>query len=144
MDEENLIEIRNIVESAFNGVNLQKKTRLRPNPDAVKIYSYIADKSTQLNRTTIASYINRSHSSVTIAIQRFHDLYEVDNEFKIVADYCIKNCSNILNKETSKYKEIIYMMFDKLNKEQQHYLFVKATEMYASNNQFKHEIHYVS
>ena len=141
---DDLIEIIAVVESAFNGVNLQKKTTLRPNPDAVKIYSYIADKSTQLNRRTIASYINRSHSSITIAIQRFHDLYEVDNEFKIVADYCIKKCSNILNKETSTYKQRIDVVFEKLNKEQQEYLFVKATEMYASNNQFKHEIHYVS
>ena len=141
---DDLIKIIAVVESAFEGVNLQNKTRYRPNPDAVKIYSYIADKSTQLNRLTIASYINRSHSSVTIAIQRFHDLYQVDNEFKIVADYCIKKCSNILNKETSTYKQRIDVVFEKLSKQQQEYLFVKATEMYTSNNQFKHEIHYVS
>ena len=141
---DDLIEIIAVVESAFNGVNLQKKTTLRPNPDAVKIYAYIAVKYTKLNRATIGAYINRTHSTITVAIQRFHDLYEVDNEFKIVADYCIKKCSNILNKETSTYKQRIDVVFEKLNKQQQHYLFVKATEMYASNNQFKHEIHYVS
>ena len=141
---DDLIEIIAVVESAFNGVNLQKKTTLRPNPDAVKIYAYIAVKYTKLNRATIGAYINRTHSTITVAIQRFHDLYKVDNEFKIVADYCIKKCSNILNKETSTYKQRIDVVFEKLNKEQQEYLFVKATEMYASNNQFKHEIHYVS
>ena len=141
---DDLIKIIAVVESAFEGVNLQNKTRYRPNPDAVKIYSYIADKSTQLNRLTIASYINRSHSSVTIAIQRFHDLYQVDNEFKIVADYCIKKCSNILNKETSTYKQRIDVVFEKLSKQQQEYLYVKATEMYSCNNQLKQEIHYVS
>ena len=141
---DDLIQIKAVVESAFEGVNLQNKTRYRPNPDAVKIYSYIADKSTQLNRATIGNCINRTHSSITIAIQRFHDLYEVDDEFKIVADHCIKKCSNILNKETSTYKQKIDVVFDKLSKEQQEYLFVKAQDMFASNNQFKKDIHYVS
>mgnify|MGYP003633976344 FL=1 len=141
---DDLIEIIAVVESAFDGINLQKKTRLRPNPDAVKIYSYIADKSTQLNRRTIASYINRSHSSITIAIQRFHDLYEVDNEFRIVADYCIKKSAIILNLQTATYKQRIDIIFSRLSNAQKKELYVKATEMYASNNQFKHEIHYVS
>ena len=141
---DDLIEIRAVVESAFDGINLQKKTRLRPNPDAVKIYSYIADKSTQLNRRTIATYINRSHSSITIAIQRFYDLYEVDDQFRISADYCIKKSAIILNKETSTYKQRIDVVFEKLSKQQQEYLYVKATEMYSCNNQLKQEIHYVS
>ena len=139
-----LIEIIAVVESAFDGVNLRKKTRLRPNPDAVKIYSYIANKSTQLNRATIGAYINRSHSSITIAIQRFYDLYEVDNEFKIVADYCIKKSAIILNLKTATYKQRIDIIFSRLSNAQKKELYVKATEMYASNNQFKHEIHYVS
>ena len=141
---DDFIEIRTVVESAFNGINLQKKTRLRPYPDAVKIYSYIADKLTKLNRRTIASYINRSHSSVTIAIQRFHDHYEVDDQFKIIADFCIKKSGIILNKETSTYKQRINVVFDKLSQEQQQYLFVKATELYSCNNKLKQEIHYVS
>ena len=141
---DDLIEIRAVVESAFDGINLQKKTSLKPNPDAVKIYSYIADKSTQLNRRTIATYINRSHSSITIAIQRFYDLYEVDDQFRISADYCIKKSAIILNKERSTYKQRIDIVFKKLSKQQQEYLYVKATEMYSCNNQLKQEIHYVS
>ena len=141
---DDLIEIRAVVESAFDGINLQKKTTLKPNPDAVKIYSYIADKSTQLNRATIGAYINRSHSTITVAIQKFHDHYEVDDQFRISADYCIKKSAIILNKERSTYKQRIDIVFKKLSQKQQEYLYVKATEMYASNNQFKHEIHYVS
>ena len=141
---DDLIEIRAVVESAFDGINLQKKTRLRPNPDAVKIYSYIANKSTQLNRATIGAYINRSHSSITIAIQRFYDLYEVDDQFRISADYCIKKSAIILNLKTATYKQRIDIIFSRLSNVQKKELYVKATEMYASNNQFKHEIHYVS
>ena len=141
---DDLIEIRAVVESAFDGINLQKKTRLRPNPDAVKIYSYIADKSTQLNRRTIATYINRSHSSITIAIQRFYDLYEVDDQFRISADYCIKKSAIILNLKTATYKQRIDIIFSRLSNAQKKELYVKAIEMIASNNQFKHEIHYVS
>ena len=141
---DDLIEIRAVVESAFDGINLQKKTRLRPNPDAVKIYSYIAYKSTQLNRATIGAYINRSHSSITIAIQRFYDLYEVDDQFRISADYCIKKSAIILNLKTATYKQRIDIIFSRLSNAQKKELYVKSIEMIASNNQFKHEIHYVS
>ena len=141
---DDLIEIRAVVESAFDGINLQKKTTLKPNPDAVKIYAYIAVKYTKLNRATIGAYINRTHSTITVAIQKFHDLYEVDDQFRISADYCIKKSAIILNKERSTYKQRIDIVFKKLSQQQQEYLYVKATEMYASNNQFKHEIHYVS
>ena len=139
-----LIQIRAVVESAFDGIDLQEKTRARPNPDAVKIYSYIADKSTKLNRATIAAYINRSHSTITIAIQRYHDLQEVDDDFRKAARFCMEKCANILNKETSTYKERIDIVFNTLSNKQQEYLYVKASEMYAYNNQLKNEIYYVS
>lgn len=136
-----LIQIKAVVESTYNKINISDKTRERKYKDAVKIYSYIADRCTKYNRAAIGAFINRNHSTITVAIKRHKELMEVDDDFKDKAKLCMLKSANILNKTTVVYKQRIDALFPKLSNRQQEKLYIKATEFYTLNYK---EIHYVN
>jgi hypothetical protein len=135
-----LIEIKAVVEGEFNHINICEKSRERKNVDAIKIYSYIADRCTKYTRAAIGAFINRNHSTITVAIKRHNELMEVDDDFKDKARLCLLKSANIINKTTVTYKERIDTLFPKLSNRQQQKLYIKATEFYTLNNK---EITYV-
>ena len=137
---QDLIQIKAVVESEFNNINISVKCRERKFCDAVKIYSYIADRKTKLNRKTIGAFINRNHSTITVAIQRCDVLMQVDKDFKDKVAFCMVKCATILNESTVTFKERIDTVFPNLTDNQQEELYLKATEMYTKNNK---EIIYV-
>jgi hypothetical protein len=139
-----LIQIKAVVESLYEDIDISIKTRRKPYPDAIKIYSYIARKKTNYGTVEISKLINRSHSTVCIAIAKCNDLMQVDKDFRNKVSYCTNKCGNILNHETATYKEKIDIIFSKLSDSQQEELYVRANNMFSLNNVLKKEIHYVS
>tara|TARA_R110000737_G_C14478675_1_gene468127 strand:- start:37 stop:459 length:423 start_codon:yes stop_codon:yes gene_type:complete len=131
---QDLIEIKAVVEGEFNHINICEKSRERKYVDAIKIYSYIADRCTKYTRAAIGAFINRNHSTITVAIKRHNELMEVDDDFKDKARLCMLKSANILNKRTVTYKERIDTLFTKLSNRQQEELYIKATQFYTLNN----------
>jgi hypothetical protein len=139
-----LIQIKAVVEDAYNGIDISTKTRKIPHPDAVKIYSYIATGLTEYGTTEISRFINRSHSTISVAVKTCEDIMEVDKSFREKVRYCTQICANILNLNTATHKERIDIIFTRLSSSQQEELYMKAQDMFALNNGFKKEIHYVN
>ena len=137
---QDLIQIKAVVEASYNGIDISTQTRRVPFPDAVKIYSYIAFKKTKLSRETIGAFINRAHSTISVAIQVCRTLMEVEKDFKDRVEFCMVKCATILNESTVTFKERIDTVFPNLTHSQQEELYLKATEMYTKNNK---EIIYV-
>jgi len=137
---QDLIQIKAVVESEFNNINISLKTRERKFCDALKIYANIASKCTKHTRSTIGAFVNRNHSTISVAIKKFEDLMETDPDFFNKARFCSLKCINLLNKETASYKQKIDIVFPKLNNSQQEELYLKASDMYATNTK---EINYV-
>ena len=153
---EDLIQIKEVVEDSYGGINISSKTRKMPYPDAVKVYCYIANKClkndsalkfrNKYSRRIIGKYINRDHCTVTVAIKRCDELMGVDNDFRQRVRFCLQRSANILNKKTTAYKNKIDVVFTKLSNSQQEELYIKAIEMYAFNSDLKNlkeEINYV-
>lgn len=139
-----LIQIKAVVESVYNDIDISLNTRQIPYPDAIKVYSYIANQATTHGSTDISKLVNRSHSTVLVAMKRCEDLMQVDKDFRNKVRYCKKICDNILNLNTASYKEKIDIIFSRLSNGQQEELYAKAQDMFAHNNGLKKEIHYVS
>ena len=102
-----LIQIKAVVEGAYHDIDISDKTRQIPYPDGIKIYSYIAKQATDHGTTEIARLVNRSHSTISVAIKRCEELMQVDKDFRDKVRYCKKICANILNLKTATYKERI-------------------------------------
>ena len=139
-----LIQIKAVVEGAYHDIDISDKTRQIPYPDGIKIYSYIAKQATDHGTTDIARLVNRSHSTISVAIKRCEELMQVDKDFRDKVRYCKKICANILNLKTATYKERIDIIFSRLSNAQQKELYAKAQDMFAFNNGLKKEIHYVN
>lgn len=139
-----LIQIKAVVEGAYHDIDISDKTRQIPYPDGIKIYSYIAKQATDHGTTEIARLVNRSHSTISVAIKRCEELMQVDKDFRDKVRYCKKICANILNLKTATYKERIDIIFSRLSNAQQKELYAKAQDMFAFNNGLKKEIHYVN
>lgn len=138
-----LIQIKAVVEDSYNKIDISEKTRRTPYPDAIKIYSYIANQATQYTTKEIADLVNRDHSTIVIAIQRCEDLMQIDRDFRNKVKYCIKICANMLNIDTATYKERIDLVFSKLSNEQQKNLYVLSQKMYNKNLQLENQLQYV-
>ena len=140
----NLIEIKAIVESTYNKINISKKTRERRFCDARKIYSYISRKCTPYSFAIIGSYIKRDHATIVYSMRRCEDYMKTDKKFKNRVRHCMLLASNILDIDTSTYKDRVDIFWSNLTKEQQEEIYNKINDMYASNTGLKKEIHYVN
>ena len=139
-----LIQIKAVVESTYKGIDISEKNRSFDYADARKVYAYIASKCTRHTRKYIGKSIKRHHSSITVAIQRCEDLMQTDKDFRDRVRFCMVKAANMLNKQTSTYKEKLDIVFKNLSNAQQEELYVKASEMYADNHSKKtQKIQYV-
>lgn len=140
----NLIEIKAIVESTYNKINISKKTRERRFCDARKIYSYISRKCTPYSFAIIGSYIKRDHATIVYSMRRCEDYMKTDKKFKNRVRHCMLLASNILDIDTSTYKDRVDIFWSNLTREQQIEIYNQINDMYASNTGLKKEIHYVN
>jgi len=139
-----LIEIKAVVESTYNKINLSDKTRERRFCDARQIYSYISRKCTPHSFAVIGSYIKRDHATIVYSIKRCEDYMLTDKNFRDRVRHCLLLATNILDIDTSTYKDRVDIFWSNLTKEQQVEIYNQINDMYASNTGLKKEIHYVN
>ncbi|RPG88524.1 MAG: hypothetical protein CBD69_000235 [Crocinitomicaceae bacterium TMED209] len=84
-------ELKSILESVFRvtSVDVTERSNRSEVADAVKIFSFIAREHTNNNFKEIGEFINRDHSTIVIACNRYGDLYKTDTEFRYKADGCL-------------------------------------------------------
>lgn len=84
-------ELKSILESVFRvtSVDVTERSNRSEVADAVKIFSFIAREHTNNNFKEIGEFINRDHSTIVIACNRYGDLYKTDTEFRNKADGCL-------------------------------------------------------
>ena len=68
---------------------------------------------------------------------------ETDENFRKSIRYCMHLCVNILNKESTTYKESLDLIWSNLSNLQQENILSMANDMTAKNNGLKKEIRYV-
>ena len=139
-----LIEIKAVVESTYNKINLSDKTRERRFCDARQIYSYISRKCTPHSFAVIGSYIKRDHATIVYSTKRSEDYMLTDKNFRDNVRHRLLLAINILDIDTSTYKDRVDIFWSNLTKEQQEEIYNQINDMYASNTGLKKEIHYVN
>jgi|GEM_PF-4863333 len=82
-------DIKKIVDQYF-GLDISSKSRIRPYPDARKIYSLICFKEFGYKDENIANPIKRDRSTIIIQKRTAADLLETDLIFKKDYDYCVR------------------------------------------------------
>jgi|TARA_B110000090_G_C13287525_1_gene410618 hypothetical protein len=140
---QDLIQIRAVVEDAYSIKDLSYATRQRDYADARKVYSYIARRCTRYTYSQIGKIINRTHASILYANNQANELMETDENFRKSIRYCMHLCVNILNKESTTYKESLDLIWSNLSNLQQEDILSMANDMTAKNNGLKKEISYV-
>ena len=69
----------------IQATQLMSVTRYQPYPDARKVFVHLCRKALFFREITckrLGMYLNRDHSTITVAEQRAEQLYEVDSEFR--------------------------------------------------------------
>ena len=140
---QDLIQIRAVVEDNYNIKDITIHSRQRDYTDARKVYSYIARRCTRYTSNQIGKIINRTHASILICHNRANELMERDENFRMSIRYCMHLCVNILNKESTTYKESLDLIWSNLSNLQQEDILSMANDMTAKNNGLKKEISYV-
>ena len=139
-----LTQIRAVVESTYNKINISDKTRERRFCDARKIYSYIAKKCTPYSLAIIGRFIKRDHATILHSIKRCEDLIQTDLDYKNKVIHVTLLATNILDINTATYKKKLDVFWSNLSNKQQEEIYLKVNEMYANNTGLKKEIHYVN
>lgn len=139
-----LIQIKAVVESTYNKINISDKTRERRFCDARKIYSYISKKCTPYSLAIIGRFIKRDHATILHSIKRCEDLIQTDLDFKNKVIHVTLLATNILDINTATYKKKLDVFWSNLSNKQQEEIYLKVNEMYANNTGLKKEIHYVN
>ena len=84
-------QLKSILESVLRvtDVDVKEKSNRHEVADSVKIFSHMAREYTNNNFKDIGEFINRNHSTIVIACNRYGDLYKTDSEFRFKADRCL-------------------------------------------------------
>lgn len=84
-------QLKSILESVLRvtNVDVTERSNRTEVADAVKVFSFIAREHTNNNFKEIGDFINRDHSTIVIACNRYSDLYKTDSEFRYKADRCL-------------------------------------------------------
>lgn len=82
--------------------DLKGRSRIRKIVEAREIFCMLSKVFTKVKTSVIARYLNRDHSTITNAIDKYGDDYKTDKAFRISADAIANNLMSYYY-ETQKY-----------------------------------------
>ena len=100
------------------GLDIRTPGRKREKADMVKIFSYYANKTLGYSASRISWYLNRTHATITHAIERYEFIYFSNNDFRDKADHYktrFKNIDGFENNEPNRDK--LHKLCDRFTEE---------------------------